>query len=280
MSLIGTHVSVAGGVWMALERGDSLGCESIQIFTKNQLQWRAAPLSSSACERFMNRWKQSPVLRIIAHASYLLNLAAEGQTRNRSLSALVDEIRRCDQLGIDDLVLHPGSHLGEGVEKGKALVAEALIQVLSRTEESRTRILLETMSGQGYTLGSTLDEIAWIVDRVDEPSRLGVCLDTCHLFAGGYELRGRVSYERLVHSVERFFGIDTVGCWHLNDSRMDMGSHLDRHEHIGEGKIGVEIFSCIVSDPKWKDTPCLLETPKEGPGDKGNLALLRKLRGY
>ncbi len=280
MSLIGAHVSAAGGVWLALERGDSLGCESIQIFTKNQLQWRAAPLSSSACERFMNAWRQSPISRIIAHASYLLNLAAEGETRSRSLAALSDEILRCDQLGIDDLVLHPGSHLGAGVEKGRNLVAEALGQVIAQTGGSRTRVLLETMSGQGHTLGSTLDEIAWIMDRVDDPSRLGVCLDTCHLFAGGCELRGRVSYDRLVRSVERLFGTESIGCWHLNDSRMDMGSHLDRHEHIGEGLIGVEVFSCIVSDPRWKDTPCLLETPKEGQGDKGNLALLRKLRGY
>lgn len=280
MSLIGTHVSVAGGVWLALKRGDSLGCESIQIFTKNQLQWRAAPLSGSACEKFMNAWMQSSITRIIAHASYLLNLASEGETRNRSLAALADEIRRCDQLGIDDLVLHPGSHMGAGVERGKALVVEALNQVISRSEGSRVRVLLETMSGQGHTLGATLEEIAWIMDRVDEPSRLGLCLDTCHLFASGYELRGRVSYDRLVRSVERLFGAENVGCWHLNDSRKEIGSRLDRHEHIGEGQIGVEVFSSIVSDPRWRDTPCLLETPKEGPGDEGNLALLRKLRGY
>lgn len=280
MSLIGTHVSVAGGLWMALERGDALGCESIQIFTKNQLQWRAAPLSSSTCERFMNAWRQSSISRVIAHASYLLNLASEGETRSRSITALADEIRRCDQLGIDDLVLHPGSHLGAGVETGRVLVAEALNHVISRTAGSRNRVLLETMSGQGHTLGSTLEELAWIIERVDDPARLGICLDTCHLFAGGYELRGRVSYDRLVRSVERLFGTERVGCWHLNDSRMDMGSHLDRHEHIGEGQIGVEVFSCAVSDPRWEDTPCLLETPKEGPGDEGNLALLRKLRGY
>ncbi|GAB6281140.1 MAG: hypothetical protein STSR0007_13140 [Thermovirga sp.] len=141
---------------MALERGDALGCESIQIFTKNQLQWRAAPLSSSTCERFMNAWRQSSISRVIAHASYLLNLASEGETRSRSITALADEIRRCDQLGIDDLVLHPGSHLGAGVETGRVLVAEALNHVISRTAGSRNRVLLETMSGQGHTLGSTL----------------------------------------------------------------------------------------------------------------------------
>ncbi len=280
MSLIGTHVSVAGGVWLAPERGDSLGCESIQIFTKNQLQWLAAPLSDSACERFMNAWRQSRISKIVAHSSYLLNLASEGETRTRSLAALADEIRRCEQLGIDELVLHPGSHLGEGIGPGRALVAEGLKQVIDKTGSSRTRILLETMSGQGNTLGSSLEELAWIIESLDDNSRLGVCLDTCHLFAGGYELRGRVSYERLVRSVERLFGIGRVGCWHLNDSKKDMGSHLDRHQHIGEGQIGVEFFSCIVSDPRWGDTPCLLETPKEGSGDEGNLALLRKLRGF
>lgn len=280
MSLIGTHVSAAGGVWQAIERGEALGCESIQLFTKNQLQWRASPLSGPACEKFMKAWGQSRIASVTAHASYLLNLAAEGETRSRSILSLVEEIQRCDQLGIDDLVLHPGSHLGTGVGAGTGLVAEALRRVIDQTGACRTRILLETMSGQGNTLGSTLEELARVLENVDDISRVGICLDTCHLFAGGYELRGRVSYERLVKSVERLFGADSVGCWHLNDSMADLGSRLDRHEHIGEGRIGVELFACIVSDPLWSDTPCLLETPKEGPGDEGNLSLLRKLRGY
>ncbi|HPD96792.1 MAG TPA: deoxyribonuclease IV [Synergistales bacterium] len=280
MSLVGTHVSAAGGVWQAIERGEALGCESIQIFTRNQLQWRARPLSESACDRFMRAWRSSRIKKVVAHAPYLFNLAAEGDTRKRSIESLAGEIQRCDQLGIDDLVLHPGSHLGLGEEAGRKLVSDGLKQVIALTDSSRTRVLLETMSGQGNTLGSTLDELAWIFDEVDCFPRLGICLDTCHLFAGGYELRGRVSYERLCSSVERLFGLDNIRCWHLNDSKKGLGSRLDRHQHIGEGMIGSELFSCIVSDPRWNNTPCLLETPKDGPGDEGNLALLRKMRGF
>ena len=280
MSFIGTHVSAAGGVWQGIKRGEALACESVQIFTRNQLQWRTRPLSASACERFMRAWSSSPIRKVVAHAPYLLNLAAEGDTRNRSIMSLAEEIQRCEQLGVDDLVLHPGSHLGHGEETGRELVVSGLKQVISRTDPSRTRILLETMSGQGHTLGSTLEELAWIFDEVDCSSRLGICLDTCHLFAGGYELRGRVSYERLCSAADRLFGIDNVRCWHLNDSKKGLGSRLDRHQHIGEGMIGVELFSCIVSDPRWNSTPCILETPKEGPGDEGNLALLRKMRGF
>jgi deoxyribonuclease-4 len=280
MSLIGTHVSAAGGIWNAISRGESLGCESIQIFTRNQLQWKAPPISESVAARFMAAWRDSSIVRVVAHASYLINLASEGKTRERSIASLVEEINRCEQLGIDDLVLHPGSHLGEGAERGKELVSEALRKVIERTGSARTRILIETMSGQGHTIGSTIEDIAWILEKVGDHSRAGICLDTCHLFAGGYELRGRSSYERLVRSVEKHVGSRHVGCWHLNDSKTDMGSRLDRHEHIGEGYIGSEVFTCIVSDPLWEETPCLLETPKEGPGDEGNLALLKKMRGY
>lgn len=280
MSLIGAHVSVAGGVWNAISRGESLGCESIQIFTRNQLQWNAPPIADSVASRFMDAWKKSSIGKVVVHASYLINLASEGKTRERSITSLVEEIRRCEQLGIDDIVLHPGSHLGAGAETGRGLVSGSLRQVIDRTSTARTRILIETMSGQGNTIGSSIEEIAWIIDKVGDHSRVGLCLDTCHLFAGGYELRGRSSYERLVRTVEKHVGTDRVGCWHLNDSKKEMGSRLDRHEHLGEGHIGSEVFSCIVSDPLWEDTPCLLETPKGGPGDEGNLALLKKLRGY
>ena len=280
MSLIGAHVSVAGGVWNAISRGESLGCESIQIFTRNQLQWNAPPIADSVASRFMDAGKKSSIGKVVVHASYLINLASEGKTRERSITSLVEEIRRCEQLGIDDIVLHPGSHLGAGAETGRGLVSGSLRQVIDRTSTARTRILIETMSGQGNTIGSSIEEIAWIIDKVGDHSRVGLCLDTCHLFAGGYELRGRSSYERLVRTVEKHVGTDRVGCWHLNDSKKEMGSRLDRHEHLGEGHIGSEVFSCIVSDPLWEDTPCLLETPKGGPGDEGNLALLKKLRGY
>ena len=280
MSLIGAHVSIAGGLWKAIERGESLGCEAIQIFTKNQLQWRASPISESVGSRFMAAWSRSAIKKVVAHASYLLNLASGKEKREKSVAALTEEIERCEALGIEDLVLHPGSHLGEGLEYGRKLVAEGLKCALERTSGMRTRVLLETMSGQGYSIGTTIEDLAWILDRVDDPSRAGICLDTCHLFAGGYELRGRASYDRFVRSVEKHIGLERVGCWHLNDSKAEMGSRIDRHQHLGEGFLGLDLFSSIITDPRWKDVPCLLETPKGPPGDRGNIALLRKLRGH
>ena len=280
MSLIGAHVSIAGGLWKAIERGESLGCEAIQIFTKNQLQWRASPISESVGSRFMAAWSRSAIKKVVAHASYLLNLASGKEKREKSVAVLAEEIERCEALGIEDLVLHPGSHLGEGLEYGRELVAEGLKCALERTSGMRTRVLLETMSGQGYSIGTTIEDLAWILDRVDDPSRAGICLDTCHLFAGGYELRGRTSYDRFVRSVEKHIGLERVGCWHLNDSKAEMGSRIDRHQHLGEGFLGLDLFSSIITDPRWKDVPCLLETPKGPPGDRGNIALLRKLRGH
>lgn len=280
MSLIGAHISIAGGLWKAIERGESLGCEAIQIFTKNQLQWRASPISESVGSRFMAAWSRSAIKKVVAHASYLLNLASGKEKREKSVAALAEEIERCEALGIEDLVLHPGSHLGEGLEYGRELVAEGLKCALERTSGMRTRVLLETMSGQGYSIGTTIEDLAWILDRVDDPSRAGICLDTCHLFAGGYELRGRTSYDRFVRSVEKHIGLERVGCWHLNDSKAEMGSRIDRHQHLGEGFLGLDLFSSIITDPRWKDVPSLLETPKGPPGDRGNIALLRKLRGH
>lgn len=280
MSLIGAHISIAGGLWKAIERGESLGCEAIQVFTKNQLQWRASPISESVGSRFMAAWSRSAIKKVVAHASYLLNLASGKEKREKSVAVLAEEIERCEALGIEDLVLHPGSHLGEGLEYGRELVAEGLKCALERTSGMRTRVLLETMSGQGYSIGTTIEDLAWILDRVDDPSRAGICLDTCHLFAGGYELRGRTSYDRFVRSVEKHIGLERVGCWHLNDSKAEMGSRIDRHQHLGEGFLGLDLFSSIITDPRWKDVPCLLETPKGPPGDRGNIALLRKLRGH
>lgn len=279
MPLIGAHVSVAGGLDLALKRGEALSCEAIQIFTKNQLQWKATPLPLHVCERFYRAFKGSSIEAVIAHGSYLINIASPDAIWERSVEALRDELERCEQLGIDGLVLHPGSHRGEGPARGIARAVEALRQVLDATEGQRTSILLETMSGQGDSLGRTLDELAQIIDGCDGDRRLGVCLDTCHLFASGYELRTAASYERLLDAVEEKIGIDRVGCWHLNDSKEPRGSMKDRHSPLGEGELGLTPFSCIVNDTCWEGTPCLLETPKENDGDRRNLALLRKMRG-
>jgi len=280
MGLIGLHVSISGGLLKAVERGEAQRCEAIQIFTKNQLQWKAPPVSPSQGISFLKALRESGIKRVVAHASYLINLAGGGLHWERSVQALIDEIERCDQLGIDELVLHPGAHMGQGIEKGLCKLKEALRNVLAGTEESHVRILLETMAGQGTALGANLGLFRGLFEEFHWDARLGLCLDTCHLFAAGYELRERGTYGRFVSNLESSFGLDRIGCWHLNDSKTGKGSHRDRHQHIGEGELGLRFFSMLLSDDRWEGVPLVLETPKEGLGDDGNMALLRKLRGH
>ncbi len=280
MSLIGAHVSIRGGLPRAIERGASLSCEAIQIFTKNQLQWKSPHLKLEQSMEFYRKWRDSNIKEVVAHASYLINLASEGELRSKSILAAIDEVMRCRELGIKYLVLHPGSHGGAGVKDGLARVVDALQEVLLRTEDVKTKLLLETTAGEGFSLGGDLSHFEFLFSSLDEHPRLGLCLDTCHLFASGYELASRESYERLISTVDKYVGIGRVGCWHLNDSRYERGSKKDRHAHIGDGHIGIDAFAHIVTDERWRQTPCVLETPKDGRGDEGNLALLRKLRGY
>ena len=279
MSLIGAHVSVAGGLSRAIERGEALGCESIQIFTRNPLQWSGKSLSDSEVESFRRALLESSLGAVVSHASYLINLAGDSFNREKSIAALISEIDRCYQLGIDDIVLHPGS--AKGGDRGDAcsLLVDSLKLVLERTESMPVRILLETMAGQGDVLGRSIDELASIIEGLDWDSRIGVCVDLCHLFGAGYDVRSEAGYNRLVSSLSNHVGLDRVGCWHMSDNRGTKGSNIDRHAHIGEGEIGTIPFGLLVADDRFHDTPTILETPKDGIGDEGNLALLRKLRG-
>lgn len=279
MAIIGAHVSISGGLEKGIERGEALGCEAIQIFTKNQLQWKSAPLSQSRGERFYRAWAASSIQKIVVHASYLINLAAVDATGPKSVTALEDEIERCELLGIDDLVLHPGSSRGRSAESALELVAERLDAIMDRTVHKRVRILLETMAGQGDLLGRDFKQFAMILEKIDWNPLVGICMDTCHLFAAGFDLRSRAAYQRLLDNVDSSIGLERIGCWHLNDSFHDLGRGLDRHAHIGEGSLGLEPFALILNDPLWADTPCILETPLESPGHAGNMAILRKIRG-
>lgn len=279
MARIGAHISIAGGLENGIRRGEELQCESIQIFTKNQLQWRAGVLSQSKAERFLHAWSESSIQDVVVHASYLINLAATDDIGGKSIVALEDEIDRCDILGIDDLVLHPGSSRGNSLETAIDLLIHRLAVVLERTAHKRVRILLETMAGQGNLLGARFEEFHRIFEALEWNPRLGVCLDTCHMFAAGFEMRTESAYKRLMDHVDASVGLDTVRCWHLNDSSHPLGRRLDRHSHIGEGELGYAPFSFILNDPLWENVPCILETPQNGPGYAGNLAILRKLRG-
>ncbi len=279
MGLIGTHISIAGGFDKAIYRGEQLQCEAIQFFSKNQLQWRSSPPTVGQISSFMKAWSESSIVEVLVHASYLINLAASGSLNVKSTRALIDEIYRCQNLGISTLVLHPGSHTDCSLDEGLQRVAVNLARVLEQTEGTDVMIALETMAGQGNSLGFRLEHLGYIMSFLDWNERVKICLDTAHLFAAGYELRTKESYDRFMKLLDRDFGYYRIACWHFNDSKREKGSRVDRHENLGEGQIGLGIFEMILSDDIWNHIPCVLETPKTGPGDAANLAILRKLRG-
>ncbi len=284
MGLVGAHISTSGGLWRVFPRGESIGCEAVQLFTKNQIQWFASPLSWNEIYLFERSWRDSSIGPVVAHASYLINLASPDEPlRLKSVRAMVEELMRCHQLGIDSIVVHPGSHRGAGEALGLRLAARSLEEVLSRTEELKVRVLLETTAGQGSQLGYRLEQIRDVismVERDDSRRRLGVCLDTAHLFAAGYDLDAEGGYERLIWNAERLFGLEAVGCVHLNDSDRPRGSRMDRHAHIGQGQMGLTPFRAFLNDPRLEEVPMVIETPKEDDWDRKNIFLLKKLRGF
>jgi deoxyribonuclease-4 len=267
MSLLrlGAHMSIAGGVSQALDRAGSIGSNAVQLFTKNNRQWQGPPLDAAD----LARWgTQRPALQIeeaVSHASYLINLASpQDAIWEKSVAAHQDELARACAYAIPFVVLHPGAHTGSGPEAGSTRIAAALDRIHAATPEcGQTLTLLELMAGQGSTLGSSPAELRRILDQVDAPGRIGVCVDTCHVFAAGYDLRTPDGYERLLAELDREVGLARVKCWHLNDSKGGLGSRVDRHTHLGEGQIGLEGFARIVNDRRWAGVPMLLETPKE-----------------
>ncbi|MDR1019730.1 MAG: deoxyribonuclease IV [Synergistaceae bacterium] len=279
MSLLGAHISVSGGLHRAIERACALGCEAMQIFTRNPLQWQGKGLSEGETGAFRRALLSSGLKSVVSHASYLINLAGDSHVRRKSIDALKAEIGRCYQLGVDAVVLHPGSSRDAPPDAAREALAASLKEILDGTDETGVPVLLETMAGQGGVLGSTIEELAWLMEALDWDKRLGVCADLCHLFGAGVDVGTEGGYERLVSSLSRHVGLDRVMCWHISDNKGERGDRVDRHTHLGSGGIGIVPFGMLVADPRFQDTPVILETPKDGPGDAGNLALLRKLRG-
>lgn len=275
---LGSHLPVAGGVSRAVGEARKLGLESLQIFTKNASRWQQKPVDPQEAERFKElreEWGRRPVG---SHTSYLINLASpEKALWKKSLAAFVDEIERAETLGLDFLVFHPGSHRGAGARAGIRRVSEALRTVLDRLPDVRTRILLENTAGQGATLGRAFEELREILDLVDAPERLGVCLDTCHLFAAGYELRTPSGYRETMRQLDSVMGAERIFCLHLNDSKGALGSNVDRHEHIGRGHIGTSGFRRVLRDRRFHGKPKILETPKANDMDRVNLKVLENL---
>jgi deoxyribonuclease-4 len=276
--LIGAHVSIAGGVSRAPERGTSQGCTVIQVFTRSPSQWRAAPLSPEECAAFKEAFATSGLKHVAAHDCYLINPASPDPALwKKSTAALREEVERCALLGIPELVMHPGSHAGAGERAGLKRVARALDKVLKATRSSNVRILLETTAGQGNCLGAPFEHLAEIIGMLDGHERLGVCFDTCHVFAAGYDIRKPSGFEKVLKEFDRVVGLERISLFHLNDSRGELGSRKDRHDHIGRGKIGGDLFRVLVRARRFKKIPKIIETPggvEGGPDDRTNLDIL------
>lgn len=261
--LLGAHMSISGGPDKALERGESIGCTAIQIFTKSNRQWKAKPLTPEMIQDFKNCKKKSSVLDVIAHASYLINLGSSTPSvEKQSTEALKDELVRCEQLGIKYLVLHPGSAGTHSRKKSIEQIARNIDDIFNKTKTS-THILIEIMAGQGSIIGSAFQELAEIRSLVENKKKVGICFDTCHAFAAGYNFSSPRDYQQMWDDFDKTVGIQHIKAIHMNDSKKELDSHVDRHEHIGKGKIGLEAFKLIMNDPRFFDIPKILETPKE-----------------
>jgi deoxyribonuclease IV len=278
--LLGAHMSIGGGVHTAIERACSIGCTAMQIFVKNNMQWFARPLTGREIGTFLKHTQRRKLLCVFAHANYLINLAATNpQFHANSLRALSEELIRADQLKLPFLVLHPGAHLGAGEEAGLERIVESIDRVLSGLPRIKTRIALETTAGQGSCLGNKFEHFAYIISRVREPERLCVCLDTAHIFAAGYDIGSESAIRKTFREFDRLIGRDRLAAIHVNDSKTVGGSRVDRHEHIGKGKIGLDAFRFIMRDRRFRKIPKVLETPKGNDlqEDVMNLMTLRAL---
>jgi deoxyribonuclease IV len=273
---------MAGGLYRALERAETIGAAACQIFVKNNMQWFGKPYQPTEIAQYRTHKAQGKLEHIFGHAGYLINLAAPpSDNRDKSIKSLIQEVELATTIDLPFLVLHPGAHLGDGDEAGLRRVAQGLDEVFRVTKTSRVRIALENTAGQGSCLGAKLQHLAVIFDKVGQPERLGVCLDTAHFLAAGYEIRTPKGWDATLAELDGLVGLKQILAFHLNDSKTELGSRVDRHEHIGKGKIGREVFRFIVNDARFKRHPGCLETPKSNDlhEDIENLRVLRSLVG-
>ncbi len=279
MPLLGAHESVAGGLHLSFDRIQEAGGTALQIFTRNQRQWNPSPVTKEEQSLFAAAWQKCTDMPVASHASYLVNLASgKPDLIEKSITAFADELKRCELLDIPLVVMHPGSHGGDGVETGIARFTENLDLALERADNQVT-VLLETTADQGTGLGSRFEELASIIAGSKYENKLGVCVDTCHIFAAGYDIRNAESYQATMAEFDNVVGIERIKFFHLNDSKKGLESRVDRHEHIGQGAIGLEGFRSLLNDPRFAHHPMTLETPKgkDLQEDRDNLAVLRSL---
>ena len=278
--LIGAHESIGGGIHRAFERAEQVGCATLQVFTKNSNQWHAKPLTDEDVASYKTAASKSNIRPVVAHDSYLINLCANNaELLKKSRTAFVDELRRCEALGIPYLNFHPGAHTGQGEEEGIRRIIESLNWVHEETKGFNVLSVLETTAGQGSAVGYRFEHLRQIIDGVDEPLRMAVCIDTCHIFAAGYDIGTEKGYEETMKEFDAIVGLKRLVAIHTNDSKKPLGSRVDRHEHIGKGAIGKIGFRMLMQDERLVKVPKILETPKgeDLKEDVMNLRMLRKL---
>jgi deoxyribonuclease-4 len=261
--LLGAHMSIRGGVSVAIERARSINCTAMQIFVKNNMQWFARPLGRAEIRAFLDHVQRCELLSVFGHANYLINLAATNlQFHANSIRALAEELVRADQLELPFLVLHPGAHLGAGEQAGLEKIVNSIDEVFRKVPNLKTKIALEITAGQGSCIGHRFEHLAHIIENVREPERLRVCVDTAHLFAAGYDIGSESGVRKIFREFDRVVGSDRLVAIHVNDSKTPCGSRVDRHEHIGKGRIGLDVFRFVMRSPRFRKTPKVLETPK------------------
>jgi deoxyribonuclease-4 len=277
---LGAHLGIAGGLDEAVREAKRIGCESLQIFAKSPQMWKGPPISEESANRFREAVEETGLKATAVHHGYLLNLGQPDPARLRqSQTAFLDELGRAERLGVRALIFHPGAHLGSGSSSAVERIAKSLNQAFAETPGYGVRALVENAAGQGTTIGSTFEELAGILERVDDARRVGICLDTCHLFAAGFDFRTPEGYRDMIDRLDRTVGLSAVHAFHLNDAKAPLGSHLDRHENIGQGEIGIEGFRSLVNDERWVNVPGYLETPLDDRDYSRYVEDLLTLRG-
>lgn len=282
MPLFGSHLSIAGGYYKAVDKAAELGMQTVQIFTKNNNQWKGKPLTDQDVEKFQTQLKVHGIQKPCAHDSYLINLGSpKDELWQKSIDALVVEVTRAEMLGLEGVVMHPGSYTETDEQTGLDRIAEGLNRVFDELPPTHAQLWLEVTAGQGTNLGYRFEHLAEIIDKVEASDRLGVCLDTCHMFAAGYPMIEKSEYEETMQQLDGIIGFDRVKAVHINDSKKGLGSRVDRHDHIGEGELGLEPFRHLLNDPRFAEMPLYLETKKEDrdgvPMDAINLQVLKSL---
>lgn len=278
--LLGAHMSIAGGVHMAVDRATSIGCTALQVFTKNNNQWNGKPFTHNDIDQYKQKISAAGITPVLSHDSYLINLCGTNpDILEKSRAAFIDELERCEQLGIQLLNFHPGSHLGAGDEEGIKRICESLDIAHDRTNNFTVKSVLEATAGQGTNVGYKFEHLRAIIDGVQHPERMAVCIDTCHIFAAGYDIATEKGYEKTFKQFDEIVGLDRLVAFHVNDSKKGFGSRVDRHEHIGKGAIGITGFRLLINDKRFAHIPKILETPKSDDlhEDVENINVLKSL---